>query len=116
MDANIMKKMVVLKNLQSNMIEEAYIVFKNNAKIYKYDKINKQNIDIDNMDNKDKEKGRNFIIKEAEMVVNDYICKMESKEFRFNNKSLKKRNDVLKVTTISFALLSILNFVMFILK
>ena len=31
MDANIMKRMIVLKNLNSNMIEEAYVVFKNNS-------------------------------------------------------------------------------------
>ena len=112
MDAKNMKKMIVLKNLQSNMIEEAYVVFKNNVKARNFEKVNNQKKEII----KDDKKGNEYMIKEAEMVISDYICKMESKEFKFNNKSLKKKNNILKIATISFALISILNFAMFIFK
>ena len=112
MDANVMKRIIVLKNLKSNMIEEAYIVFKNNSKIYKYEKINEKKSESENRENKDK----NYMIKEAEMIINDYICKMESKEFKFNNKSLKRKNTILKISTMFFALLSICSLIMFIIK
>lgn len=112
MDAKIMKKMIVLKNLQSNIIEEAYVVFKNNAKARKFEKVNNQKKEVIT----DDKKTNDYMVKEAEMIINDYICKMESKEFNFNNKILKSKNNRLKILTISFALLSILNFVMFIFK
>ena len=112
MDANIMKRMIVLKNLNSNMIEEAYVVFKNNSKIYKYEKINEEKSEYDDIENKEK----NYMIKEAQMIINDYICKIESKEFKFNNKSLKRKNRMLKISTIAFALLSICNFVLLLVK
>lgn len=112
MDAKIMKKMIVLKNLQSNMIEEAYVVLKNNVKARKYEKVNNQKKEVIT----DEKKTNDYMIKEAEMVINDYICKMESKEFSFNNKSLKLKNNRLKIIAITFALLSILNFAMFIFK
>ncbi|MBP3256213.1 MAG: hypothetical protein J6M60_07015 [Clostridia bacterium] len=112
MDAKVMKKMIVLKNLQSNMVEEAYVVFKNNVKAHKYEKVNRQNKEVVTEENKTSD----YMIREAEMIINDYICKMESKEFSFNNKSLKQKNNILKVATVSFALLSVLNFAMFIFK
>ena len=112
MDTKIMKKMIVLKNLQSNMIEEAYVVLKNNCKVHKFQKINEEENGL--ADHNEKE--NDYMVKEAEMVINDYICKMESKEFNFNNISLRKRNNIFKITTISFALLSLLNFIMFLFK
>lgn len=113
MDTKIMKKMIVLKNLQSNMIEEAYIVFKNNVKARKFEKVNKQKKEITTDEKNSRD---DYMIKEAEMIINDYICKMESKEFNFNNKSLKKKNNRLKIIAITFILLSILNFTLFIFK
>ena len=112
MDTKIMKKMIVLTNLQSNLVEEAYVVLKNNCKVHKFQKIN----DKDNVINYNDKKENDYMVKEAKMVINDYICKMESKEFNFNNISLKKRKNIFKITTISFALLAVFNFIMFIIK
>ena len=36
MNSNQMKNMIVLKNLPSNLIDEAFIILKNNKKIKKY--------------------------------------------------------------------------------
>ena len=44
MDTNTMKNMVILRNLPSNMIEEAYIVFKDNVKIHKLEKIENKKV------------------------------------------------------------------------
>ena len=41
METSKMKNMVVLKNLPSNMIEEAIVIFKENSKIKAKDVINK---------------------------------------------------------------------------
>ena len=43
METSKMKNMVVLKNLPSNMIEEAIVIFKENSKIKAKDVINKSN-------------------------------------------------------------------------
>ena len=43
MDINNMKNVVVLKDLPSNIVKEAYVVFKSNKMIKKFQKINKNN-------------------------------------------------------------------------
>ena len=87
-----LKNMVILKDLPSNLVKEAYVVFKSNKMIKKFQKINKnsekEQINKDNEDNK-------YAIKEAEMLVMDYIEKTEKseKEVILNsriNKRLKK--------------------------
>ena len=112
MDANTMKRMIVLKNLQSNMIEEAYVVFKNNVKSHKFEKINKELV----KEKKEENRTKDYMLKEAEMIINDYICKIENKEFKFNNNLLKQKNNKLKIIAIIFSFLSLINFTMFILK
>lgn len=87
-----LKNMVILKDLPSNLVKEAYVVFKSNKMIKKFQKINKtsekKQINKDNEDNQ-------YAIKEAEMLVMDYIEKTEKseKEVILNsriNKRLKK--------------------------
>ena len=87
-----LKNMVILKDLPSNLVKEAYVVFKSNKMIKKFQKINKnsekEQINKDNEDNQ-------YAIKEAEMLVMDYIEKTEKseKEVILNsriNKRLKK--------------------------
>ena len=39
-----MKKMVILRDLPSNMIEEAFIIFKDNVKIHKTQKVEKNKV------------------------------------------------------------------------
>ena len=77
MESSDMKNMVVLKNLPSNMVEEAIIIFKETQKIKQkelIDKAKKVNI----MQNQSKSK--DYILKEAEMLVTDYINKIENKK------------------------------------
>ena len=112
MDANVMKKMIVLKNLKSNMIEEAYVIFKNNVKVHKYEIVDNG---IDNLETK-KKKDKDYMVKEAEMIINDYISNVETKKTRSKNSNLKENYNRLKVITVSLILFSILNFILFILK
>jgi ribosomal protein S19E (S16A) len=83
-----LKNMVVLKNLPSNIVEEAIIVLKTNKKIKQVEKIEKEKI-TENKDTKTRED--DYILKEAEMLVNTYISKLEEKK-SMNNNYQKKAN------------------------
>ena len=98
METSKMKNMVVLKNLPSNMIEEAIVIFKENSKIKAKDVINKSN-QLSQIQGKSKD----IIFKEAEMLVNDYVKRVESSKNRkifdkkINDKFLKKYSVVITI-------------------
>lgn len=114
MDSNGMKNMVVLRNLQSNIVEEAFIVFKNNVKIHKVEKVDK-NKSIAKKENSDT---KDYIIKEAEFIINDYISKIEKREYELGNgnKKIKEKYKRLKALTIFLGMFSILSMALIILK
>ena len=70
METSKMKNMVVLKNLPSNLVEEAIVILKSSKKVKKLEKIEK-NKKINKNETVKKEK--DYILKEAEMLVNSYI-------------------------------------------
>lgn len=87
MDISKMKNMVVLKNLPSNIIDEAIVILKSNKEIKKLEKIEKnknkkQEIDV--------EKDKEYMIREAQMLVNDYISKIENKDEIVINRENKR--------------------------
>ena len=84
---NNLKNTVVLRNLPSNIVEEAVIVFKPNIKLKE-----KQELDNNNkMDkNKERNKEKDYILKEAEMLVNNYIRRVEEKKKIKNAYSLQR--------------------------
>ena len=109
METSKRKNMVVLKNLPSNMIEEAIVIFKENSKIKAKDVINKSN-QLSQVQGKSKD----IIFKEAEMLVNDYVKRVESSKNRkifdkkINDKFLKKYSVVI---TILFIISLTINFI-----
>lgn len=119
MDISNMKNMIVLKNLPSNIIEEAFVVLKENKTVKKYQYIEsdrKQNTD----NNKEKiQKSTNstdYIVKEAENIISHYITNLEMKSPKWKNnmKKLEKRykqsvklNFLLGFTTVIGILLSL---------
>lgn len=109
METSKMKNMVVLKNLPSNMIEEAIVIFKENSKIKAKDVINKTS-QLSQVQGKSKD----IIFKEAEMLVNDYVKRVESSKNRkifdkkINDKFLKKYSIVI---TILFIISLTINFI-----
>ena len=106
MEASNLKNMVVLKNLPSNIIDEAIIVLKTSKKIKKLQKVEKnRNVKTKNNIKKDKE----YILREAEMLVNNYISKIEDKEQgKILNKNIKSKYEKLKKYAIGITVLSIL--------
>ncbi len=90
MNQSNLKNMVILKNLPSNIVEEAIIILKSNKKIRQLEKIenNKTSENIKNM-----KKENNYIVKEAEMIVSNYISALEAKKKQksINNKKINKK-------------------------
>ncbi len=113
MDKDSLKNIVVLKNLPSNIVDEAIIILKPNKKIKKPEivdkKINNANCDKEAQNNK-------HVINEAEMLVNNYISKLEKSDNKINvNNNFKEKYNRLKkyafVSSIILMMSIILHFV-----
>lgn len=103
MESSDMKNIIVLKNLQSNLIEEAIVVLKSNinAKI--------PQIEEKEPEKKDKFKKSEYIVKEAEMYISQYASNLENNIRICKNKSdLEKRYMRLKNICKFLAVLSVL--------
>lgn len=89
METSKLKNIVVLNNLPSNIIDEAIIVLKANKKLIRPQIVesNKAGKEKDN-NKRDKE----YILKEAEMLVNKYISKVEERNReKINEKKTKAK-------------------------
>ena len=85
MDKDNMKNMVVLKNLPSNIIDEAIVILKPNVKLKSLDlaennKNNKTNTDKNK--SQLKENSKKYIINEAKMVISNYLSKIENNKIK----------------------------------
>ena len=102
MELNNMKNIVVLKNLPSNIIEEAIVILKSNKNAKKFEYI--ENSAKGNCMENTKEK--NYIVKEAEYVISNYISKVENIK---NKKSQKtKKVKMLQLYTIITSVLIVI--------
>ena len=106
MNSNQMKNIIVLKNLPSNLIDEAFIILKNNKKIKSLERIeNKKTNKIE------KEKTEDYIVKEAEMIISEYLSKVE-KEKQMKSCSMRRIEEKykrLKVVSIVLCIVVFLN-------
>lgn len=101
MDVNKMRNMVILKDLPSNLIDEALIVFKENQKIKKLEYAeNKSDKFSEEYDNK---KECDYVVKEAELLISDYINKLENTGI-----TLRKKEDNLVKKCMYYKLCSII--------
>ena len=82
------KNTIVLKNIPSNLIEEAIIVLKENKKAWKLEKVNKIKNDTETILKPIK---KEYIVKEAELIISDYEeeIKKKEKENQIENKNAK---------------------------
>ena len=97
MEKNQMKNIVVLKNLPSNLIDEAIVILKSNKTAKKLEYIDKK----ENLNKEEFDKNKNnYIIREAESVISNYINVIERREKRENNIKVSKRYRNLKVYSI----------------
>lgn len=92
-----MKNIIVLKNLPSNLVDEAFIILKSNKKIKSLEHINqgKEEAKCAEVKNED------YIIKEAEMVVSNFLSKVEKeKEHKsYSTKQIELKYKKLKMIT-----------------
>ncbi len=107
MEKGKMKNVVVLRNLPSNLIEEAFVVVKSKkvARSLEY-------IDRKNEFAKEDCKDDGYIVREAESVLASFVGLVEKKEGKKVDLTLKKRYNVLKfygiLVTIAFIVAVIL--------
>ena len=99
MNISDMKNMIVLKNLPSNLVDEAIIILKENKKIHKYEMADakEENSKEENKERNKKDSvkqdDKNYIIKEAEMLVQSYTKELEEKspKRQYNIKKIEKK-------------------------
>lgn len=97
MEISNMKNIVVLKNLPSNLVDEAIVILKSNknAKKLEYvDKTTKANYT-------ESENTKDYMVKEAEFVISNYISKIENnKKSRKEHTGIEKKYKKLKAYSI----------------
>ncbi len=122
---NNMKNIVILKNLPSNIIEEAIVVVKNKKQILDDVDINNKNKNevqgyMSNDDFKKMEKikqeSREYVVKEAESVIANYLEKVSDRERRKKRKNIEARYYKIKYMNIALILLTIMSTIICIVK
>lgn len=87
-----MKNVVVLRNLPSNLIEEAFVIVKSKKVARSLEHIDGKN---ENIERKDKDDG--YIVREAESVLTSYVSLMEKKDEKKVDLGIKRRYNMLKI-------------------
>lgn len=87
-----MKNVVVLRNLPSNLIDEAFVVVKSKNVARSLERIDGKN---ENIDRKNKDNG--YIVREAESVLSSYVSLVEKKDEKKIDLGIKRRYNMLKI-------------------
>ena len=105
-----MKNMVILKDLPSNIVEEAIVILKPNIKLKNLDF---QNNKKGNKKASNKENSKNYIMNEAQMIVSNYISKIERqrKVESAINKKMEKKYKMTKILSIFLGILLIISLI-----
>ena len=110
MEASNLKNMVVLKNLPSNIVDEAIIILKNSKKIKKLEKV-KNNKTTNKKKSQTTQKDN--ILKEAEMLVNSYVSKIENKEYKkFADNKMQQKYKKIKKYSIITTIIGVIEFIL----
>ena len=102
MKQNQMKNMVVIKDLPSNIVDEAIIIKSLNT------------IEKQGTEKPEKEINENYVVKEAEMVISNFISQIEKeKHFKsFSIKQLEFRYKKMKAVTIVLSIIVVINIIL----
>ena len=108
MQKNNMKNIVVLKNLPSNIVDEAIIILKANKNAKKLQYVDNNS----NVEYGENRKTNDYVIREAESIISNYIAKIENnKRMKNRNLDLKKRFDRLKIYCICISIVLFLSII-----
>ena len=114
METSNLKNTVILKSIPSNIIEEAIIVLKKNIKIKEFELQNKRKTESTT---EKKEQNQDYIIKEAEMIINNYCNKIENNQKKEKIlKSIQKKNKRMKKYLLILMIISIREMIIIVLK
>lgn len=114
MNTENMKNMVVLKNLPSNIVDEAIVILKPNIKLKNLDLAENKTTGNKKIKNDNTDNPKKYIINEAEMIISNYLSKIE-KEKRNNtniNKKMQNKYKRLRAVSIFLGVLLLVSFLM----
>lgn len=98
MQLNKLNNIVFLKDLESNLVEEAFVVLKDNVNLTKFeDKISKDRI-------------QKIVLNEVEVLINTELKVNELKFEEYKFKKLTKKYNLLKIVNVILILISIFIF------
>ena len=108
MENKQLKNMIILKNLPSNMIEEAIVILKENKKVQlpKHTETNKEHLEC-------KQNSNEYILREAEFVISNYVSNIEKNKKVKNNKSMEMKYKKARAFSIMLLILIILQAIIF---
>ena len=97
METSPMKNIVVLKNLPSNLVEEAIVILKTNKEAKRLEYIEKNaNKSVNNS-----KKTKEYMVREAESVIASYISKIEdNRNSRLPTSNIERKYKKLKIYSI----------------
>ncbi len=102
MNMSDMKSIVILKDLPSNLVDEAIVFLKQNQKIKKPEYVeNAEKF----KENSKEEKNGDFLANEAKMVIADYILKIEKENSNTNSNKKKTDKKYKRIKNINFMLI-----------
>ncbi len=105
MNNTSMKNMVVLRDLPSNLIDEAIVIFKPNVNLNKYQEDKNTKCSVQTMK-------KEFVISEAELVISNYISNLEKpKQLERVNKQLTAKYKRIKYLSIFLGIATILGII-----
>ena len=109
MEESKMKNMIVLRDLPSNIVDEAFVILKPNKKI-RYEDYEK-NKKIEDKQVVTKYGARDYMVREAEMIISDYLSSIENeKKLKSSNtKQLEKKYKRLKGFTYMLGITLLIN-------
>lgn len=104
MNIENMKNIIVLKDLPSNILDEAIVILKPNIKLESNQKEEKKKENI-KVGAKIAKNSKDYIIKEAEEVVNQYISNLEKpKQLEISNQKLIVKYHRIRTLAILFGM------------
>ena len=97
METSPMKNIVVLKNLPSNLVEEAIVILKTNKEAKRLEYIDK----TINKNTNNSKRTKEYMVREAESVISSYISKIEdNRNNRFPTSNIERKYKKLKIYSI----------------
>ncbi len=99
MQTSNINNVIFLKDAESNIIDEAFVILKDNVKIKDV---------LDSTDNKNNKAKKLCILKEAELLVNQKINQLDFKYQKYKVKKLEQKMKVLKIINVILVISSII--------